>query len=158
MQSPNLFNLVKKKNLLVTSLRKQWVTFPKFVYHSPVFVPSLDVSTLRKRRMKEAVMVYWEMSRHLRCLQDPCSLKVEHSLWNKNQRAGKECEISKNNRTIQLTKIKFVIQKTRIAHTNVQCIKSTFAGAQSMYQSITDWEKSHVSNTVYDRLKKNRFD
>lgn len=75
-----------------------------------------------------------------------------------DRRAGEECEISRNNGTIHLTKIKFVIQKTKIAQSDVQCIKSTFTGAQSMYQSITDQGKSRMSNTVYDRLKKNHFD
>lgn len=56
----------------------------------------------------------------------------------RDQRAAEECEISRNNSTVQLTKIKFVIQETKITHTDVQCIKSTFTGAQSMYQSITD--------------------
>lgn len=55
-----------------------------------------------------------------------------------DRRAGEECEISRNNSTLHLTKIRFVIQKTKIAHSDVQCIKSTFTGAQSMYQSITD--------------------
>lgn len=55
-----------------------------------------------------------------------------------DRRAGEECEISRNNSTMHLTKIKFVIQKTKIAHFDVRCIKSTFTGAQSMYQSITD--------------------
>lgn len=71
-----------------------------------------------------------------------------------DRRAGEECEISRNNGTIHLTKIKFVIQKTKIAQSDVQCIKSTFTGAQS----ITDQGKSRMSNTVYDRLKKNHFD